>query len=68
MLVIAHIGKIPVEEYAGFLVPVILLYAYGRAWSRRRRKKTSASRGRGCRRRAHVDQLVVTHDEMKWAR
>jgi IclR helix-turn-helix domain len=38
-LVIAHIGKIPVEEYAGFIVPVILLYAYGRAWSRRHRKK-----------------------------
>ncbi len=39
MLVIAHIGKIPVEEYAGFVVPVIALYAYGRAWSRRHRKK-----------------------------
>src|SRR6476660_1039223 len=40
-LVIAHIGKIPVEEYAGFIVPVILLYAYGRAWSRRHRKKVA---------------------------
>jgi DNA-binding MarR family transcriptional regulator len=39
MLVIAHIGKIPVEEYAGFVVPVIALYAYGRTWSRRHRKK-----------------------------
>lgn len=39
MLVIAHIGKIPVEEYAGFVVPVIALYAYGRAWSRRHRRK-----------------------------
>lgn len=39
MLVIAHIGKIPVEEYAGFVVPVIALYAYGRAWSRRHRKR-----------------------------
>jgi DNA-binding MarR family transcriptional regulator len=39
MLVIAHIGKIPVEEYAGFVVPVIALYVYGRAWSRRHRKK-----------------------------
>lgn len=39
MLVIAHIGKIPVEEYAGFIVPVIALYAYGRSWSRRHRRK-----------------------------
>jgi DNA-binding transcriptional ArsR family regulator len=40
-LVIAHIGRIPVEEYAGFIVPVILLYAYGRAWSRRHRRKVA---------------------------
>jgi len=39
MLVIAHIGKIPVEEYAGFIVPVIALYAYGRSWSRRHGRK-----------------------------
>lgn len=42
MLVIAHIGKIPVEEYAGFVVPVIALYAYGRSWSRRRRRKLAS--------------------------
>ena len=42
MLVIAHIGKIPVEEYAGFVVPVIALYAYGRAWSRRHRRKLAS--------------------------
>ncbi len=42
MLVIAHIGKIPVEEYAGFVVPVIALYAYGRAWSRRHRMKLAS--------------------------
>lgn len=42
MLVIAHIGKIPVEEYAGFAVPVIALYAYGRAWSRRHRRKLAS--------------------------
>ncbi|HWG08677.1 MAG TPA: helix-turn-helix domain-containing protein [Solirubrobacteraceae bacterium] len=39
MFVIAHIGKIPVEEYAPFIVPVIALYVYGRQWSRRHRKK-----------------------------
>lgn len=42
MLVFAHIGNIPVEEYAPFVVPVIALYLYGRAWGRRRRKKVSA--------------------------
>jgi hypothetical protein len=42
MLVIAHIGKIPVEEYAAFVVPVIALYAYGRAWSRRHRRKLAS--------------------------
>src|ERR1700733_4238088 len=42
MLVIAHIGKIPVEEYAGFVVPVIALYAYGRAWSRGPRRKLAS--------------------------
>jgi IclR helix-turn-helix domain len=42
MFVIAHIGNIPVEEYAGFVVPVIALYAYGRAWSRRRRRKVAS--------------------------
>lgn len=42
MLVIAHIGNIPVEEYAGFVVPVIALYVYGRAWSRRRRRKLAS--------------------------
>lgn len=41
MLVFAHIGNIPVEEYAGFVVPVIALYAYGRAWSRRHRRKVA---------------------------
>ncbi|HST33836.1 MAG TPA: helix-turn-helix domain-containing protein [Solirubrobacteraceae bacterium] len=42
MPVIAHIGKIPIEEYAGFVVPVIALYAYGRAWSRRHRRKLAS--------------------------
>jgi DNA-binding transcriptional ArsR family regulator len=37
--VIAHIGNIPVEEYAGFVVPVIVLYAYGRSWMRRHDRK-----------------------------
>jgi DNA-binding transcriptional ArsR family regulator len=36
--VIAHIGNIPVEEWAPFLVPVLGLYIYGRHKSRRRRE------------------------------
>ncbi|HYM56043.1 MAG TPA: hypothetical protein VES97_11820 [Solirubrobacteraceae bacterium] len=35
---IAHIGKIPVEEWLPFLVPVLALYLYGRHWSRRHRE------------------------------
>lgn len=41
MPVFAHIGNIPVEEYGGFLVPIIALCLYGREWSRRRRKKVA---------------------------
>jgi predicted transcriptional regulator len=36
--VIAHIGKIPVEEWLPFLVPVLVLYLYGRRRERRRRE------------------------------
>jgi hypothetical protein len=35
MHVIAHIGKIPVEEWLPFLVPVLALYLYGRRQLRR---------------------------------
>ncbi len=35
---IAHIGNIPVEEYAGFWVPVVLLCVYGWNWNKRRRR------------------------------
>ncbi len=38
MHVIAHIGNIPVEEWAPFLVPVLVLYLYGRHKNRRRRE------------------------------
>jgi len=36
MHVIAHIGKIPIEEWLPFLVPVLGLYFYGRRQLRRR--------------------------------
>jgi hypothetical protein len=42
MLPLAHIGNIPVEEYAGFYVPIILLVAYG--LRRRRRDRRALAR------------------------
>jgi DNA-binding MarR family transcriptional regulator len=36
--IIAHIGKIPVEEWLPFLVPIVALYLYGRRKERRRRE------------------------------
>jgi hypothetical protein len=34
----AHIGNVPVEEWLPFVVPVVLLYVYGRHRYRRRRE------------------------------
>lgn len=34
---LAHIGNIPVEEWAPFVVPLVALYVYGRRRERRRR-------------------------------
>ena len=42
MLTLAHIGKIPVEEYAGFYVPIIVLVVYG--LRRRRRDRRALAR------------------------
>ncbi len=36
--VLAHIGKIPVEEWLPFVVPIVALYIYFRRKERRRRK------------------------------
>jgi hypothetical protein len=63
MLVIANIGKIPVEEYAAFVVPVIMLYAYGRAWSRRRRKKVAHLPGAA----EPLDETTVDFVVSRWA-
>jgi IclR helix-turn-helix domain len=38
MTPLAHIGKIPVEEWLPFLVPIIALYLYGRRKTRARRE------------------------------
>jgi hypothetical protein len=35
---VAHIGKVPVEEWLPFLVPLVALYVYGRYKYRRRRE------------------------------
>ena len=58
---IAHIGNIPVEEYAGFVVPVIVLYAYGRAWSRRRRQKVAHLPGPSEPLDERTVELVLSH-------
>jgi hypothetical protein len=41
MSVLAHIGKVPVEEWLPFLVPVIALYLYGRRRGRTRRREVA---------------------------
>lgn len=38
MVVFAHIGNIPVEEYAPFVAPIVLLVVYARRRDRRDRK------------------------------
>jgi DNA-binding MarR family transcriptional regulator len=38
MTPIAHIGKVPVEEWLPFLVPMLALYLYGRRKTRARRE------------------------------
>jgi DNA-binding MarR family transcriptional regulator len=63
MLVIAHIGKVPVEEYLAFVVPVILLYAYGRQWNRRRRKQVARLPGPA----EQLDERTVRFVLARWA-
>lgn len=43
----AHIGNIPVEEWLPFLVPLIVLYVYGRRRDRRRRAEVASLPGAG---------------------
>jgi len=63
MLVIAHIGKVPVEEYLAFVVPVVVLYAYGRQWNRRRRKQVARLPGPG----EPLDETTVQLVLSRWA-
>ncbi|HEV2981530.1 MAG TPA: MarR family transcriptional regulator [Solirubrobacteraceae bacterium] len=39
MVVLAHIGGVPVEEWLPFVVPVVALYLYGRHRERRRKEQ-----------------------------
>lgn len=63
MLPLAHIGNIPVEEYAGFYVPVILLIAYGLHRHRRRRRELSRLPGLEA-----LDEPTVERVLARWAR
>jgi len=59
----AHIGNIPVEEYAGFVVPVILLYVYARQRNRRDRKALARLPGV-----AALDERSVRRVLARWAK
>jgi hypothetical protein len=61
--VIAHIGNIPVEEWLPFIVPVLLLYLYGRGHSRRRRRAVARLPGP----RAPLDEQTVERVLARWA-
>jgi hypothetical protein len=61
---IAHIGKVPVEEWLPFLFPIIALYIYGRHWSRRRREEVRRLPGAGEPLDDDTGGLVVS----EWAR
>ena len=60
---IAHIGNIPVEEWLPFVVPVIVLYVYGRSWSRRHRKKVARLPGPA----APLDEKITEFVLSRWA-
>ena len=61
--VIAHIGNIPVEEWLPFLVPLLLLYLYGRGQSRRRRSAVARLPGPA----APLDEQTVARVLARWA-
>lgn len=64
MLVIAHIGNIPVEEWLPFLVPVIWLCLYIRRKERRRRDAVGLLPAAG----EPLDENTVRHVEQEWAK
>jgi hypothetical protein len=63
MLVIAHIGNIPVEEYAGFWVPILLLCGYGWNWNKRRRRAVARLPGPA----APLPEATVAFVLAQWA-
>jgi DNA-binding MarR family transcriptional regulator len=62
-VVIAHIGNVPVEEWLPFLVPVVLLYLYGRRQSRSRRRAVKRLPGPA----APLDEQTVARVLSRWA-
>jgi len=62
-VVIAHIGNVPVEEWLPFLVPVVLLYLYGRRQSRSRRRAVARLPGPA----APLDEQTVARVLSRWA-
>jgi len=61
---IAHIGKVPVEEWLPFLLPIVALYIYGRHWSRRRREEVSRLPGPG----EPLDDRTAALAAAEWAK
>ncbi len=63
MNVLAHFGKIPVEEWLPFVVPLVALYIYGRRRERRRRAAVGGLPA------AHeqLSEDAMSHVEHEWA-
>jgi hypothetical protein len=63
MNVLAHFGKIPVEEWLPFVVPLLALYVYGRRRERRRR----AAVGRLPPAYEQLEQTTIEGVERAWS-
>ncbi len=63
MSVLAHIGKVPVEEWVPFVVPVVALFIYGRRKDRRRRDAVSRLPDAA----EPLDDATVAQVEAKWS-
>ena len=63
MPLIAHIGKVPVEEWLPFLVPIVALYVYGRHKYGRRRVALEHLPDA----RALLDENIVARVRERWS-
>lgn len=64
MLVLAHIGKIPVEEWLPFVAPVLVLYLYGRRTMRTREDEVEQMPEQ----RELLDQPTIERVLARWAK